>query len=562
MMKTYAGAGVLLLLAAAVSAVASDDPTRIWSQPSPPSRDALDRLNLQLEWSAYVPMDGRRDGFASVQLDGNQLIVQTRSGMITVLDSDNGGRALWRARAGLTYQAGLPPAFNRLSVFNSDSGNVFALDRQTGSLQWKHTLNVVLSAPIAADDTQIYFSNVQAHFTAFKLPAGSSTAPDALPPPTPGGETKPDDAKPATPPADKKPEESSAPPGGNVPAKAYAEDVRAFFAWDHSTNQRMENKAILSKDGIFLAIPNGSYLGLPKSGSVALGATELYRYAGDSLFSAPPGHADDAAYLSTQDAHVYAVSVDSGRVLWRYIPGKPVIREPVAVDVADGKNVDRDLYVTASEKGLARLNRETGEPVWNIRKGDFSPEADRILSVNPKFVYATDGVGRLLVLDRKNGTPLSRYDVHEFVYPIVNSETDRIYLASNDGLVVCLRDKEYVRPLVYRKGPAAPTEKSLAERVKEVNDKLAKPMTDAGGEKLAFLAYRERIAKQNDLKIFVSVRAFKDVKLDPPDEVMITTPKVDNMALGDVLKIVLKDVGGEYTLIEDTIIISPVKKMP
>ena len=98
MMKHFAGAGFILLLAAAIPALASDDPTRIWSQPSSPSREALDRLNLQLERSAYVPMDGRRDGFASVQVDGSQLIVQTRSGMITILDSDNGGRAMWRAR--------------------------------------------------------------------------------------------------------------------------------------------------------------------------------------------------------------------------------------------------------------------------------------------------------------------------------------------------------------------------------------------------------------------------------------------------------------------------------
>ena len=171
-------------------------------------------------------------------------------------------------------------------------------------------------------------------------------------------------------------------------------------------------------------------------------------------------------------------------------------------------------------------------------------------------------MGRLLVLDRKNGTQLSRYDVRDFVYPIVNPESDRIYLASNDGLIVCLRDKEYVQPLVYRKAVAQSAEKSLAQRVNQVNDKLSKPITDAGGVKMPFLAYREKLAKDNGLKVFVSSKAFKEAKVDPPDDVMITTPKVDNMALGDVLKSVLKDVGGEYTLIEDTIIISPTKKMP
>ncbi len=102
MKKTLAAA---LLLMLAVAAVASNDPERVWSQPAVPSREALDRLNLDLAWAVYVPMDGKRDSFASIQLDGNQLIAQTRSGMITILDAENGGRALWRSRPGRAYQA-------------------------------------------------------------------------------------------------------------------------------------------------------------------------------------------------------------------------------------------------------------------------------------------------------------------------------------------------------------------------------------------------------------------------------------------------------------------------
>ena len=96
MFKTFVGAGCVFLLAFTV--LASNDPMRVWSQPSPPSQEALDRLNLQSAWAVHVPMDGRRDGFASIQVNGDQLIVQTRSGLITILDAENGGRALWRSR--------------------------------------------------------------------------------------------------------------------------------------------------------------------------------------------------------------------------------------------------------------------------------------------------------------------------------------------------------------------------------------------------------------------------------------------------------------------------------
>jgi outer membrane protein assembly factor BamB len=579
MSKIYAGAGCALLFAAVL--MASDDPTRIWSQPSTPSREAMDRLNLQQDWAVYVPMDGRKDGFASIQVAGNQLIVQTRSGMITILESDNGGRAKWRARTGRLYQGALPPAWNAKSVLTTDNGNLYALDRETGTLQWQHNLSVVLSAPPAVDDTQTYLNTVQARVLTLHLPAVSITE-TATPEPAAGeekkedktekkednGEKKEDNAEKKEEKAEKKEEaptktETVAPKGqsGNTPAKAYAEDVRAFFAWDYSTNERVEYKALVGKTSIFLAIPNGTYLGLPKkSGDANGGNQEGYRYIGDSPFTAAPSQSEDSAYLATQDAHLYAIGIDSGKLLWRYVSGRAVRRSPVAVDVSDGPAVDRDLYVTAEGSGLARLNRDTGEPLWNVRQSDYNSDADRLLAVNPKFVYATDGGGRMLVLDRKNGRQLSRYDIRDFVFPVVNGATDRIYLASNNGLIVCLHDKDYAQALLYHKeAPKLLAEKPLKERIQEVTDKLAMPISEPEAPNpITFKAYRTRIALQYGLTIFPpSDKIFKDNKLAPPDEVMVTPPKVDKKPLGEAFKEVLKQVNANYTQVEDTIIIGP-----
>jgi outer membrane protein assembly factor BamB len=578
MSKLFAGAGCALLFAALL--MASDDPTRIWSHPAPPSPEALDRLNLQQEWAVYVPMDGRRDGFANIQVVGNQLIVQTRSGMISILESDNGGRAKWRARTGRLYQAGLPPTVNTKSVFTTDNGNLYALDRETGTLQWQHNLSVVLSAPPAADDTLAFLNTVQARVLTLHLPAVSTTEPAA---PTPAaaedkkeektekkedaGEKKEDNAEKKEDNAEKKEvkpvkeaDVAPTPPGGYTQAKAYADDVRAFFAWDYSTNQRVENKALIGKNVIFLAIPNGTYLGLPKvSGDPSGGNQESYRYIGDSPFTTAPSQSEDAAYLATQDAQLYAVGIDTGKVLWRYVPGRPVRRPPVPVDVS-GAAADRDLYVSAESKGLARLNRDTGEPDWNIRQSDFNSDADRLLAVNPKFVYATDGGGRMLVLDRKNGRQLSRYDIRDFVFPVVNGSSDRIYLASNDGLIVCLRDKDYIQPLLYQKeAPRAPAEKPLKERIAEVTAKLAMPISEPEAPNpITFKAYRTRVGLQYGLKIFPpSPQIFKDNKLPPPDDEMVTPPRVDKLPLGEAFGNVLKQVHANFTQVEDTIIVGP-----
>ncbi len=322
-------------------------------------------------------------------------------------------------------------------------------------------------APLSADEQHIYIENVEARLIAARLPElRKPAAATPSPTPSPGDATTPYEAS---------------------PTKALTtEDVRPLIAFDFDTNLRVENKAVLSRDTIFLAIPNGSYLGVPKIGDASLGNTELYRYVGDSRYSAERGYSDTAAYLPTEDSHLYAVAIDTGKVLWRYIPGRPILRRPIAVDVDNGGVVEKDLYITAAGKGMARLNRDTGEPLWKISHDDYSPEADRFLAVNPKFVYVTDGAGGLLILDRKNGAVLSRYDIRDYAFPIVNADTDRIYLAANNGLIVCLHDKDYAQPLGYRKIVAAPVGKSLKERIQEVKDTLAKPITDPGGEKMLF----------------------------------------------------------------------------
>src|SRR5262249_55489123 len=123
--------------------------------------------------------------------------------------------------------------------------------------------------------------------------------------------------------------------------------------------------------------------------------------------------------------------------------------------------------------GLARVDRSTGEAVWKVPHGgrifNSNPVADRFLAANPKFVYAMDPRGRLLVLDRRLGTTLSAYDVRDFVFPVTNEENDRIYLAASDGLLVCLHDRDYPTPFDQRSQEA-----SVSEAFKKI---LAQPVT-------------------------------------------------------------------------------------
>src|SRR5947207_1409930 len=106
----------VVLLALLATAAPAQDLSRTFTVPVPPPRDALDRLNLSETWRAAIPMDGRQDGLLSVQHTGRHLLVQTRSGLVVMVDAET-GRTIWRTRVGQPYHTTLAVAFNSKSVF-------------------------------------------------------------------------------------------------------------------------------------------------------------------------------------------------------------------------------------------------------------------------------------------------------------------------------------------------------------------------------------------------------------------------------------------------------------
>src|SRR5579885_2190690 len=92
-MKQLAHTLLAAMIAAAgtISSLQAQQPRSMWyTQPVPPPQELLDRLNLKMGYRIYVPMDGRQDGLVTVQLQGRDLFVQTRSGMVAMIDAETG----------------------------------------------------------------------------------------------------------------------------------------------------------------------------------------------------------------------------------------------------------------------------------------------------------------------------------------------------------------------------------------------------------------------------------------------------------------------------------------
>jgi outer membrane protein assembly factor BamB len=499
-------AGLVLLLGTA--ALAQVHRSTIYSRPDVPPDEALRRLNLKKGWARYITMEGRRDGFLSIQVAGKDLLVQTRAGLVVRLDAET-GRAHWRQRVGRPFQGGQGLAFNKRSVYAVNGTDLYSLSRETGTQRWRFKLPGGSSALPVADERHLYLSTAAGRIYCYYLPSTDVLAPRT----TEGGE------------------------------EVVEEEAQPTPRWSLRTTISLELPPLLTQHRLLVPSPSGEVRLLEKA---ALENTREEDLSLRGRIEVPAGQFGDVAYIASSDGFLYALAIDAGKLYWRYTAGDAIQRQPVALG--------EDVYVTLRRGGLTRISRvditdpvsrrafEAGQEMWR------NAEADRFVAANPKFVYADDRSGRLLVLDRKRGTKLSMLNTRDFRFPVVNTVTDRLYLAANDGLIVCLHDRDHPRPCNHR---------LKEEQADPLKKKLATLVTDAGGKTGQLRAVLDGLEKKYQLKIRVVQGAFKARGVDNILAKQVKFPAVKKQSLEEVLLLILRQVGAVFDVVDDTIMVIP-----
>jgi outer membrane protein assembly factor BamB len=510
-----AGLGAVLLSAPAQAQIHR---SRIHSHPIVPSVEALRRLNLVEVWRAYVPMDGRRDAILRIDLHRRDMFVVSRSGQVARIDPETGEQR-WRARVGKPYTILPVFAANNRSVYVVANADIFALDRARGTQKWSYALKAGLSASPVVDETQVYLPSANTRLYAYYLPFISV-----------------EDRE------------------GRVVSRSRvygAPDSRGEATprpvWEEETNLTLAFRPLQTSDYLFVISPDGKAIGYLKILREGLGSTEAYRFSTEGRIRVNPGQYGDIGYIGSDDAAMYAINLTNGKLRWRYSTGTAVSREPVALE--------KDVYVTSDREGMARVDRESGDSMWKIPRGSaFVPsnsDADRFLAANERFVYAADRSGRLVVLDRKRGIKLSMLDTSAFRVPVVNDTTDRIYLASNDGLIVCLRDRDQVDAIRHR----ATLEQASAPILKLLEEKVNEP----GGKAMTLREMLANLRLKYKLKFVVADRAFREAGNPNVLDAVVNLPRIENRPLKDVVKMVLEASKATYQIVEDAILVTPGK---
>jgi hypothetical protein len=431
----------------------------------------------------------------------------------------------------------LPLAFNRKSVFVINGTSLYGLDRETGGQIWELNLPEGVSVAPVAGEYQVYIGFGSGRLSAYLLPVAEQAG-------------------------------SAASSSSDVAAYLRGEEIAGYpsgtaatvpvLAWQTLTRARLEWTPVLGPAAILFATPSGEVFSMEKLPVRTRQATELFRFAlSDGPIPVPPGHYEAMAYVGAVDSNVYAVNIDTGTVSWRFTAGTSIARQPIATE--------KDVFVVAQRLGLARVDRATGEAAWRLPRGGVvfptNPEADRFLAANPKFVYATDAAGRLLVLDRATGLTLSSYQgTRDFNVRVSNAANDRIYLAAHNGTIICLHDRDYPTPFRHIRGE----ERALDPLTAEVEAKLDKLITDPGQEPVAVSALLKDLLgdRNGNIKFLISENAFKEAGITGFEDRKAAIPRVTNTPLRDVLKRVLASVDATYQVVKDTILIYPTAKKP
>ncbi len=530
-------AAVALVLAVGLSASAQVN--SVYSRAIPPDKAALERLNLKIEWMANIPVAGRRDSLTQIQTIGDQIFVQTRTGLIIAGDALT-GRLQWFAQLGNgDYANSYGVAANSEFVFVAHVTKLHAFHRYTGVVEFTTELGSPPTTGLAADETGVYCvlgmrtGNSGAHRIAvYDLPrpiaisgvpkdAGDpdrapvndpkavnpvdnlmkryapehmyrTNTPDVFDRPryptslqapiggTTGSRTPSLSALPRITPPYTLENEHMTPSLGVLPtlrqpyrmrndfqkdiqrtpslstippsiAAALAlsdlrpQNVQAPPRWEFGLTSRILFPLFLTPTRVWAATDAQLLTALNKRDK----KIEVLQKMADPI-GATPGRGGLNAYVPLSSGYLVAVegtagSPDGGaRILWRTPVGGIGNRTPFVTD--------KYVYAQGDNSGVTCVNRESGEVVW---KSDSA--ADRLIAANQEFVYVRDRQGRFLVYDAKRPTnpttgrsaPLAGLDLAEFNVDIVNTVTDRIYLAADNGLVVCLRDmnEKYRRPV-------------------------------------------------------------------------------------------------------------------
>ena len=379
---------------------------------------AAERAGLEREWILQLPFDASTSRVEQVVVGDGLVVAQTGDGKVHAVqaaDARDGepraGAVLWSypvgGGGGPVARAGIGTDL----VTVAHDKDLYAIDRGTGQLRWQERFGTLTETGPAVSGSWVYVPD--APDSMMRLPANPYRAAAAAMPPTKADKKE----KKKSPRAAKK--KSDGKSGGKPSAESLLPISLDTAGHVHQQPQPFNGGVLWCTDeGTLVAIEptadgwqrNEFYLERPPAGRPMVQRGAIFTATAEG----------DLVRIDTVDLPGGGL-----RLTWRAFLEAP----PEADIFVSGDRV----VVSLGEEGLAAYSAETGEHLWST----WVP--GRIVAVSGSRVWIIDRVGRLSSLDAATGERRERFCLGSFSFPVVNQATDRLILASPNGVLVSLK---------------------------------------------------------------------------------------------------------------------------
>jgi len=373
---------------------------------------AARRLGLDRVWFTQVAMDGARSTLANWTLADGMLLTQSTGNFVQGLDAET-GRKLISFQAGPANAPSFAPVANKKYVAVVNTKQLLVFHRENGLPAWDATLRSAPLAGPAISDEWVYIPMSNGMIVGYRL---------------------------------------------EPPKKAIqSTEEQAPISWSFGTSARIETSLVVTESGVYWA----SYKGMLHGSSLS-DRQISFQFEPDAPLSAPLSVRWPFVLMPLRNNEVYAVFTERGtfmgKAVWRFSvgPGQGEILEPVAP-------IDDKAFIIRDHHGMFAVDLET-DSVAKVRKGEgtyeqvtnfgggyrwYSAGITQFVAASAQRVYAIDTQYQINILSKSTGARLAVLPTNGITNFYQNTINDRMYLATEAGLIQCLRETESTTPLVH-----------------------------------------------------------------------------------------------------------------
>jgi len=458
MMRSYA-----FLLALVGALVVSDRSlaatgSRIISEP------AARRHGLTRPWFTQIQMDRARARITYVVLDAGTLFVQTDQSRLYALDAET-GQTLWAAQVGRRDHPSFAPAANEYSVAVINGTYLYILRREDGKLLWSTQLDQAPGAAAVMSPRRAYVAMINGQVFSYLLETMKDPLAElGLVRKKEGALPKGEEILPGGEETSSQEEVGEKEDVAEAQRKELVEISQEYVpalvcqSYGRALVQPLVTHCDEDKEYVAWATDRGYVF----VGNVVEREEQFairYKLETEAGIAARPTYSppnpnivpdSGVVYAASRDGFVHAVLEQDGSSLWRFSTGEPILHRPVVI----GESV----YVITQPGGMYCLDAKTGMEKW------WTHDMAQFVAASKDRLYVADKLGRILVLSAASGARLDTIPAQGLDIKLLNTQNDRLYVATATGLVQCLHEIELTEPLVHAKPPQLPVETAPGEK--------------------------------------------------------------------------------------------------